>query len=563
MLLRPYQIEAVDRTFDAWAKSPAVLGVASTGLGKTIVFASIIARQPGRTMVLAHREELIFQAADKIRRVTGLEPDIEMAELRATEIGLHGKAQVVISTIQTQVSGKNGGRMRRFDPQEFSLLVIDECHHVLASTYRKVIAHYRANPNLRVLGVTATPDRTDEAALGQVFNEVAFDYDIRFGIDDGWLVPIIQRSVDVDGLDLSTVRTTAGDLNGADLARVMEFEQNLHEIASPTLDLTKDGRKALIFAASLAHAERLCEILNRHKPGCARWVHGGTPKPDRRALFSDYAKRAFQYLVNVGVATEGFDDPGIEVVVMARPTESRSLYAQMIGRGLRPLPGVADDPDHFGSPSMRRGAIAASGKPSVEIIDFVGNCGKHRLVSTAEILGGDYDDAIVDRARSKAKGSPRNMMAALTEAEQEIRAERERTRQEGAARRSKLVAGVTYRTTIVDPFDVFGLTPWREKGWDKGRPLTPKMVELLEKQGIETRGLSFTRAKQLIAEITSRWDSDKCSYKQAKILASRGLSADVSRAQAREMIDAIAEREHWKNQKEKPERTGQRVASRY
>lgn len=529
----------------------------------TIIFASIIARQPGRAMVLAHREELIFQAADKIRRVTGLESDIEMAELRAAEIGLHGKAQAVISTIQTQVSGKNGGRMQRFNPHEFSLLVVDECHHAPAGTYRRVIDHYRRNPNLRVLGVTATPDRTDEEALGKIFDEVAFDYDIRFGINDGWLVPIIQRSVDVDGLDLSAVRTTAGDLNGADLARVMEFEGNLHEIASPTLDLTKDGRKTLIFAASLAHAERLCEILNRHKPGCARWVHGGTPKPDRRKLFADYAKREFQYLVNVGVATEGFDDPGIEAVVMARPTESRSLYAQMIGRGLRPLPGVADDPDHFGSPLMRRDAIAGSGKPSVEIIDFVGNCGKHRLISTADILGGKYSDDIVERARSKARNGARNMMEALSEAEQEIRAERERAKQAETARRAKLVAGVKYRTTMVDPFDVFGLTPWRERGWDKDRPLTPKMVDLLERQGVETRGLSFTQAKQLIAEITSRWDADKCSYKQAKILAARGLPSNVSRQKASEMITAIAGREGWKSRRKEPQVTGQGVADRY
>lgn len=561
MQLRPYQLEAVDKTFAAWQQARAVLGVAATGTGKTIIVASILARHPGRTMVLAHREELIFQAADKIKRVTGLEPDIEMAELRAGEACLHGKAQVVISTVQTQTAGRNGGRMTRFDPQEFDLLVCDEAHHAVSDTWRRVIDHYRTNPGLRVLGVTATPDRADEEALGQVFEDVAFEYDIRFGINDGWLVPIVQRAVHVEGLDLSNVRTTAGDLNGADLARVMEYEQTLHEIAAPTIDLTRDGRKTLIFAASLAHAERLCEILNRHQAGCARWVHGGTPKVDRRQLFADYAQRRFQYLVNVGVATEGFDDPGIEVVVMARPTKSRALYAQMIGRGTRPRPGIVDDLDLFGTPAGRRQAILVSSKPHVEIVDFVGNSGKHRLISTADVLGGNYSDAAVDRARAKVTQDGQcSMLEALDEAEQELRAERERAKQAEAARRAKLVASANYRTTVVDPFDVLGLTPWRERGWDKGRQPSQKMIDLLERQGVDTRRLTFTEAKQLIGEITRRWDSDQCSYKQARLLAQRGLPTDVSRAQARELINGIAEREGWRRRDVQP---AESVGARY
>lgn len=558
MFLRPYQIDAVEETFVSWNEAPTALGVAATGLGKTIMFASIIARHPGRTMVVAHREELIFQAADKIKRVTGIDPDIEMAELRAAEVTLLDKARVVLSTVQTQTAGNNGGRMQRFNPHEFDLLVIDEAHHAVAGTYRKVIDHYRQNPALRVLGVTATPDRADEEALGQIFDSVAWEYDIRFGIEDGWLVPVVQRAVTVDGLDLSAVRTTAGDLNGADLARVMEYEQALHEIAAPTIELTKDGRKTLVFASSLAHAERLCEILNRHRSACARWVHGGTPKSDRRTLFADYAAGRFQYLVNVGVACEGFDDPGIKVVVMARPTKSRSLYAQMIGRGTRPLPGVADDPDFFGSASMRTEAIAASPKPHVEIVDFVGNSGRHRLVTTADILGGNYSDDVVDRARAKVEqDGQRNMLDALKQSERELHEERERRKHEEAARRARLVATANYRTEVVDPFDVFGLEPWRERGWDRNRQPTDRMKALLERQGIATDGLTFTQARQLISEITARYNGKKCSFRQARILAQRGMPTDVSRDQASQMIDSIAQRERWRGQ------TRQREIMRY
>lgn len=543
MQLRPYQIEAIDATFEAWGRAQSLLGVAATGLGKTVLFASILARHPGRTMVIAHREELIFQAADKVKRVTGLEPDIEMAELRSPEWSLHGKPRCVISTVQTQVAGRNGGRMTRFDPAEFDLLVIDEAHHATASTYRQVIDHYRQNPNLRVLGVTATPDRADEEALGQIFDDVAFDYDLRYGIEDGWLVPVGQRVVHVESLDLSAVRTTAGDLNGADLARVLEMERPLHEIVGPTIELTADGRRTLVFTASVAQAERTCEIFNRHRGGCARWVCGKTPKDERRQMLADYSAGQFQYLVNVGVATEGFDEPGIASIVMARPTKSRALYCQMVGRGTRPLPGVVDDPDLFGTASGRRQAIANSQKRQVEIIDFVGNSGRHRLITTADILGGNYSDEVVDRARATAEktGSAPDVMTSLDQAARELQEERER------ARRSRVVARASFKSSYVDPFDAFGLEPWRERGWDKSKQPSEKQLALLERQGIKSEGLTYTQVRQLVAEITSRFGSNRCSYKQARILAAHNLATDVTREEASRLIDEIAAREGWKS----------------
>ncbi|MBN2293851.1 MAG: DEAD/DEAH box helicase family protein [Pirellulales bacterium] len=507
--------------------------------GKTVVLASVIAEHlrlcKGRAMVIAHREELIFQAAEKIKRVVGVNVDIEMAEMRAAS-GIFGKAPVVVSSVQTQIAGCDGdGRMTRFDPSEFSLLVIDEAHHAVAPTYRRVIQYYRQNPELKVLGVTATPDRTDEAALGQVFESVAFDYELPDAIHDGWLVPVMQRCVTVDGLDLSQVRTTAGDLNGADLARVMEFEGMLHEIASPTIDIA-NGRKTLIFAASVAHAERLCEILNRHQSNCARFVCGNTPKEDRRQMFADYAAGRFQFLCNVGVATEGFDEPGIQLVVMARPTQSRALYAQMAGRGTRPLDELAHRLNDVPDAAARRAMIAGSDKPHCEIVDFVGNAGKHKLITTADILGGRYNDAVVERARKKAEESsgPVDMDMALQDAERDIAEEKAR------ARRAALRVKAKYSVNTVNPFDVLDLQPRRERGWDKGRQPSEKMIAFLDKSGVPTRGLNFTQANQLIGEIINRRDQQKCTYKQARILARYGYRTDVSFHQAREVIDAIA-----------------------
>lgn len=542
MKLRPYQQSAVDGVYESWKEFDSTLLVLPTGTGKTICFAHTIDRMPkGRAMVVAHREELIWQASDKIHTVTKERPEIEMAEYRADR-GIFTKSRVVCASVQTLNAGKGDGRVTRFDPFDFGCLIIDEAHHGTASSYRHVIKHFTKNPDLRVLGVTATPDRTDEEALGQIFESVAFNYELIDAINDGWLVPIEQHSVTVAGLDLSSVRTTAGDLNGADLARVMEYEQTLHEIAAPAIEITGD-RKAVVFAASVAHAERLCEIFNRHKSESARWVCGETPKEERRQVFSDYAAKRFQYLVNVGVCTEGWDDPGIEVVVMARPTKSRSLYAQMVGRGTRTLPGLVDP---ITSADGRRSAIEASSKSHVEVVDFVGNSGKHKLVCVADVLGGNYSDEAVDRAARALRdsGKSKDALEALKEAEAAIAAEREAEKERERQRRLALRVNASFSKQRIDPFDVFQIQPWREKGWDKGRQPSEKMLALLDKQGIETEGITYTQARQLIGEITKRWDRNEPSFKQTKLLNRYGLHAS-SRDEAKQMIDRLAAA-NWK-----------------
>lgn len=558
MKLRPYQQQAVDNTLEAFQKQNSALCVMATGLGKTVFFSHVAKRfvQHGRVLILAHREELIWQAADKIKKVTGIEPGIEMAEWRAAKAGIWGQDKIIVSSVQTQVAGNEGnGRMALFDPAEFALVIIDEAHHAPAASYRRILAHYLKNPKLKVLGVTATPDRTDEEALGQIFETCAFEYDIIDGINDGYLVPVEARMVAVSGLDLSTVRTTGGDLNGADLARVMEYETTLHEIASPTMELTK-GRKTLVFAASVSHAERLAEIFNRYEPNCANWVCGETNKDDRKRMFADFAQKKFRILVNVGVATEGFDDPGIEVIVMARPTKSRALYAQMLGRGTRPLPGVVDgiarvneddsplfNMEETEAARMRRDAIAASGKPSVECIDFVGNAGRHKLITPADVLGGKHSEEAIELAANKAAadGGKKNVLQAIEEAEEEIHKEREEAARSAAAERAKIKIKANYQTDTIDAFNIFGIAQWQERGWNKGRPAGEKQIALLEKFGVkEPEKLNFTQASQLVTEFLGRREKGLCTYKQARILKRYGYSTDVSFDQAKATIDKIA-----------------------
>ena len=523
MILRDYQQEAYDCTLQKFESVDTALCVLATGLGKTVYAAHLINhfRKTGRIMMLAHRAELICQADNHIQEICEVESDIEMGSEWATSFD-EFKADVVVSTVQTQIAGRDGGRMTRFDPNEFSLLIIDEAHHAPAVTYKRIIEYYKQNPNLKILGLTATPDRTDKKAMGQIFDEVAFAYDIRDGIDEGWLVPIEQQSVKVEGLDLSAVKTTAGDLNGKELAAVLEFEEILHGIADPMVQLTGD-KKTLVFAASVAHAERLTEIINRHKQDSAQFVCGSTPKDIRRKMFKDFAKKAFQYLVNVGVACEGFDDPGIECVVMARPTKSRTLYAQMAGRGTRPLPGIVD---LYPGVVERREAIANSSKPHLEIMDFVGNAGRHKLVTSADILGGRYSDEVVELAKKNAEADsneskkPVDIVSELQKAEREIA--KRRLDREDAISRDHLLLRAKYSTAKINPFNVLDIDPTREKAWHKGRTPTTGQKNYLEKCGVALDGMTFTHASQIIDTMIKRREQGVCTFKQAKCLQKAG-----------------------------------------
>lgn len=542
MIPRPYQTEALTGIREQLNDNSSTLLVMATGLGKTITFSQTAQEfmKWGRVMVLAHRGELIYQAHKHLKDITGVEPDIEMADFHASTFGF-SKPQIVCSTIQTQIAGRNGGRMTKFDPKEFSLLIIDEGHHAPAESYKRVIEYYRQNKDLKVLGVTATPDRADEKALGQIFETVAYEYNILDGIKDGWLVPINQRAVMVEGLDFSSCRTTAGDLNGRDLAAIMEFEEILHQIATPTIELSGD-MKSLIFASSLIHAERLTEIVNRHRPSLAKWVHGGTPKDERADMFREYAEGKFQYLSNVGVATEGFDEPGIGFVVMGRPTKSRSLYAQMVGRGTRTLPGTID---RIGDSVARRSAIALSFKPTLEVLDFVGNSGRHRLISTSDLLGGDYNDDVIERAKKNIeKKGEGDVITELQKAEKELEAEA--VSKKAAVRRNRITARAKYSTAKVNPFNVYDIEPQRVKGWNEGRKPSHKQLDMLERCGVDCSGLGFTHASQLIQRIISNRNEKKCTYKQAKVLGKyRYNPKDMTFEEASSLIDKIAQN-NWR-----------------
>lgn len=522
MNLRPYQQTAHDSAIECLREHDSTLVVKPTGTGKTVVLAHIIKTMlanGGRAMVTAHREELIRQAADKIYQVTGEKPDVEMADDRA-DAHIFNRSKVVVSSVQTLITG----RMHRFDPSEFKLLITDEAHHAPAASYMKVYKHM-LSAGCKHLGVTATPDRADEEALGKVFASVAFVYELPDAIRDGWLTPIRQHMVHVTGLNYADAKTAAGDFNQADIARAQSSERILQQMCHPIVDIAA-GRKTIVFATpgydkdgDYHIAERMEEIFNRHQPGSTIRVSQDTPKDVRRQILIDFKADKFQRLLNVGVFTEGFDEDSIRVVAITRPTKSRSLFAQMVGRGTRPLSGLVDPWEHADD---RRQAIADSRKPHLEVLDFVGNAGKHKLITTADILGGKYSDEVVARAKEKAeKGESVDVAEALEESMHEIHREKERRR--------AVLAQTTFTIQRIDPFNVFDIEPQREYGWNKGKPASPNQKNLLSRFGVDLPpDLSFGAAGQLIEECIKRRDKGKVNYAQAKQLRSKGVAVPQS-----------------------------------
>jgi superfamily II DNA or RNA helicase len=503
--LRPYQREAVEAIFGQLAERRSTLLVLPVGCGKTVVFSEVARRWVvegrGRVLVLAHREELIHQAAEKLR-ATGVTVGIEMGDQRVSPLF---PPSVVVATVQTM------GRARRreaWDPKMFGLIICDEAHHAPSDSYKQIFAYFAS---AKLLGVTATPDRR---AMAGVFESIAYGLDIRDAIKQGYLAPIRQKAVQVEGLDLSKVRTTAGDLNEGELEQVLVEEENLHGIAHPTIELAGD-RPTMVFAATVEHAHRLAEVMKR-RAGSAGVValDGMTDRELRRQALRDFGEGKFQFLLNCALFLEGFDAPRIACVAMARPTKSRILYTQAIGRGTRLAPGKTD----------------------LLVLDFEGNAGKHSLVCALDVLDGTDDEEVRKKARELIACDPElDIMGALDGA----------TRSVAEAKRRLALSKARYQAFDVDPFQVLGIHA--PAGRYSGVPPTPDQLVLLQGKGIDAERLGYDRgqAEATIAALRARQRDGLCTFKQAKVLARAGLNPDVTFEQASRAIDVLA-RNRWK-----------------
>lgn len=544
MKLAPFQQEAVDLTLAAFQEHRSVLNVLATGLGKTILFSHVAKAmvERGRVFVLAHRTELIEQAASKIRHCTSINPGIEKAERYSPEQSMYGPPQIVVGSIQTQIAGYNGDqrRMHRFAPADFSLVIVDECHHSVSDSYRAVLDHYMQNPNLKLLGVTATPDRKDRMAMGILFDHVAYRMEIIDGKEAGYLVPVTAQLIEIESLDLSGCKTTAGDFNARDLARsISEDERTLLGFASEIVANAVD-RRTLVFADSIDNAAELSRMLNAHKPGSANLITGRTDAQTRAQLIQEYRDGAYQFLVNVGIATEGFDVPEIACVAMCRMTKSRALYTQMLGRGTRP---VVDGLYEEQSASTRVDMIADSNKPDLLVLDFVGNSGRHKLVHAGSILGGRFSKSEIELAerRMREDGKARNIEDELEKARKDLATER-------AREQSKYTARTKSRRTVIDVFSAYDVRVQPVSGLNGHAKASEKQLQYLEKMGFETpEGMTKQDASVLIGKAHERRERGLVYRpKMIRQLKRFGYNYEnMSMGEAKQIMDTLA-RNGWR-----------------
>jgi superfamily II DNA or RNA helicase len=331
--LRPYQLECLSAIEAALEQHTRVLAVMATGLGKTVVFARLPARlRARRTLVLAHRRELIEQAAEKMRQANPeLRVDVEQAELVADPA-----ADVVIASVQTL----RGRRLERWARSAFDLVIVDEAHHAVAGIYQGIFEYFGVmHDRTSLVGFTATPSRGDGVGLEAVFQTVAYDYGLREGVQDGWLTrPRAWRVT--TGEDIRGVRSRGGDFSPTELAERVNT-QSRNALAVRAYQRFAAGRPALAFTVTVEHAEDLAAAFTLAGiPALA--VSGDTPAGDRKRALEDFRAGHIAVLTNCSLFTEGTDLPNVGAIVMARPTRSSALYAQMVGRGTRLFEGKTD-----------------------------------------------------------------------------------------------------------------------------------------------------------------------------------------------------------------------------
>lgn len=526
IIARPYQIEAINAAFREWKSVSSTLIVMPTGTGKSVVFAKILRQwlheHMGRVMILAHRKELIAQAKAHAE-AAGASCDIEMAKYWAG-----AKCDVVAASIQTLNAGTKcyecqgvncsdchvcGGsgklkRMTRFDPRDFGLIITDEGHHATADSYIDVYTWFGSNKDNKRLFVTATPERADGNGLHNVCESVAYEMGLRKAIDDGWLCPIRQQFIEVEGLDLSRVSTRQGDLADGELERAFigeddaEQEERLHAVAKPVLDIA-GNQQFIVFASGVKHATLLLAAFNAYDGSRVEMVLGSTDPFERQEIVARLKSGATQGLVNVGVATEGFDCPAVAVVAIARPTKSTSLYLQMIGRGTRPLPGVVDGPT---TPDARRSAIELSGKQTCTVLDFVGNSGNHKLVSVVDVLAGETVDArdIAEAVRLAKRSDTAEDMDALLEKAKTAREAKARDDEEKRKQSTHRKAdAVDMRAVDVDLFEGKKFDAFRDYKPTHSNAPSQKQVDLLTRLGVSPEKATSVSKRQAGAIIDS------------------------------------------------------------
>jgi len=514
--LRPYQRDIIAAVQDALQTKQRTLVVAPTATGKTRTFLELamqsIARG-GRVLILVPAH-LVGQVATRAREA-GIRTDTEKADKKAEQW-----IDCVVASVDTL---SLADRLGRWDPENFQLLIVDEAHHGYSPTWQRVIDYFEL---AKIVGFTATPDRLDCKPLVEVFQDVCFEYTIKEAIQDGFLAPIDQKFIRVEGLDFTEIRQGARDLDAGDLDALMNNERLIKMMAESTVKVMR-GRRTVIFCTSVSHAYAYADCL-RSLGVAAAAIDGQMRKRERKQVEDDFVAGRISFLTNVGCLAEGWDCPPVDGIVMARKTMSRALYTQQLGRGLRLHPG----------------------KTSCLVLDFVGNS-QHRLVHAAHVIDPNIDDRAADRAADLREKNPDLTL------EEAVQLAIEQIDLEDASEllRKRVTDGrlenAEFETVDIDPFDesqtakVFALFDMGrvEDRWE--RDATPKQIELLKRFGVnDPEVLNRLEASKLIEKLTKRRKKGRATLRQVRKLVQAGThpknALAMSFDRARQGIDELA-----------------------
>lgn len=487
--LRPYQQQARDRIHAEWdAGHTRTLLVLPTGTGKTIVFASVAAdqvRAGDRVLILAHRGELLEQAADKLQRSTGLVSAVEKAESTC----LDSWFRVVVGSVQTL---QRTARLERFPQDYFGTIIIDEAHHAITDGYRRILDYFSG---AKVLGVTATPDRGDMRNLGEVFDSLAFEYKLTDAIKEGYLCKIMAQTIPLQ-LDITSVTMSGGDYAVGDLGTALD--PYLEQIAAEMARRCK-SRKTVVFLPLIKTSQKFRDLLNTYGFRAAE-VNGQSD--DRRQVLVDFDAGKYNVLCNSMLLTEGWDCPSVDCVVVLRPTKVRSLYSQMVGRGTRLSPGKTD----------------------LLLLDFLWMTDRHELCRPADLV---CEDRAVARQMTETlaeSGCPEDIEQAAVQAGEDVVAQREEALAKQLAeqrrKKAKLVDPLQYEMSI-QAEDLSGYVP--AFGWEAGPP-SDKQTAALEKLGILPDAVeSAGKAALLLDRLHKRQTEGLTTPKQIRLLERYGF----------------------------------------
>ena len=511
MELRPYQQQAKDAIFSEWENGiKKTLLVLPTGCGKTIVFAKVAeecVKGGSRVLILAHRGELLDQAADKIGKSTGLGCATEKAE----QTCLGSWFRIVVGSVQSMMREK---RLNQFPNDYFNTIIIDEAHHCISDSYQKVLRHF---PDAEVLGVTATPDRGDMQNLGTVFESLAYEYTLPKAIKEGYLSPIKAVTIPLK-IDMSAVGVQAGDFKSGDIATALD--PYLESIAEE-MEKYCSNKKTVVFLPLVKTSQKFRDILNNHGFKAAE-VNGDSK--DRAEILEAFDKDQYNVLCNSMLLTEGWDCPSVDCIVGLRPTKVRSLYCQMVGRGTRLSP--------------------ETNKDHLLLLDFLWHTERHELCHPASLICESAEVAQkMTENMEKDAGCVIDIEEAEKAASEDVVAQREealaKQLSEMKRRKKRLVDPLQFEMSI-QAEDLSGYVP--AFGWEMAPP-SDGQKKTLEKLGILPDAIENAgKASKILDRLDKRRREGLTTPKQIRFLESRGFQ-HVGTWQfetAKNMIDRIA-----------------------